>query len=1128
MAIDWGPYEGSGNAMRVGLDVSWEAIGHSETGATATVDIWTQNQHTWSDTQTLNFGGSISGSVTFPNNGGDGSSTKRATRTYTYNYGGNEYGSSPGNRTFSASLSGAFNGITPSNSVSSKIPARPYGAPTQPASASVQRVSDETNKVTWVNKDTAGEPYDNILVDRIIYAYGSYNGSNGNYVRVSTSGGGASSYSDSGATPNRSYRYRVAAKNSIDTTTFNYTGQIWTAPADPSGCTRTTSGANQVVTWNNNVNYGEFQTQVWHAANGVWDSSPLATVGPSATTSTYTHVGPSATVQHQYRVRAVTTSGPTLYSGYSGVTTASSGATSAPGAPTSLDPTGNQILDPSDVVVLTWVHNSTDSSKQTAFSIQYRLTPGTGAWTTVAKTTSASSSYTFPPNTFGYTKTVEWQVQTWGVDPTASPWSASGTFKTMDPIPKKYPVLLDLTSGRLEASSTGSTGGGGGATATPVTHRRNSGTAQTIPDGGATTVLLFENLVDDAGGITYTNSGVGNGRWTVPADGTYYLGMGVGYPPAPPSGASVRRVAQIQVNGVTVAQGDQQVSANASNIPTVSTSKVLSAGDYITFMAFQTSGAPLATTTTTATNWGAVTKIDGIAGPQGIQGPTGNTGSQGPPGSTGPTGPTGSQGPQGPTGLTGPQGPIGNTGATGPQGTTGATGSQGPQGVKGDTGLTGAASTVPGPTGPTGATGNTGPQGPKGDKGDTGSTGPAGPAGSGAGDVLGPSGAVGDDIAVYNATTGKLLKDGGATIAQVRDRSTHTGTQLKATISDFAHTHPIADLPVATSGTSNTTQVVRADDARLSDSRTPLAHTHTKSNITDFAHTHLKAEIVDLGTIGTAASKNTPSSGNAAATEVVLGNDSRLSDLRTAIAHATSHGLGGSDAVALDASQVASGTLGVARLGSAQGATTYLKGAASGTASWATTSTLKTDLALTKTDVGLPQVPNVNSQNASNLNAGTVALSLLPSTVQNAGTYQSFTSTAATAMTSATFTVIAGWSADGSPTGTFISGVPGGLFTFSVAGVYQIIATGTIAGGGTTNPFRRIIGLFPTTTTANEIVRNDSGAGQGSNSPWTGQVSRVQRFSAGDAFCIQLWQNAGAITMGGNPGHECQIIKLSD
>ena len=78
----------------------------------------------------------------------------------------------------------------------------------------------------------------------------------------------------------------------------------------------------------------------------------------------------------------------------------------------------------------------------------------------------------------------------------------------------------------------------------------------------------------------------------------------------------------------------------------------------------------------------------------------------------------------------------------------GPPGSQGPQGATG-------------PAGTPGAAGPQGPQGPKGDQGDPGAS------GSGSGDVVGPAGAVTDRIAVYSGTTGKIIKDGGALIADL-------------------------------------------------------------------------------------------------------------------------------------------------------------------------------------------------------------------------------------------------------------------------------------------------------------------------------------------------------------------------
>jgi hypothetical protein len=145
------------------------------------------------------------------------------------------------------------------------------------------------------------------------------------------------------------------------------------------------------------------------------------------------------------------------------------------------------------------------------------------------------------------------------------------------------------------------------------------------------------------------------------------------------------------------------------------------------------------------------------------------------------------------------------------------------------------------------------------------------------------------------------------------------------------------------------------------------------------------------------------------------------------------------------------------------------------------------------------------------------------------GTYMAFTSAHAASMVNATFTTLGGWSGDSSQgvnTGSFISGVGSGLFTFSVPGVYQIIASGTISTGGGANAQRRIIAIFRGAT---EVQRFDSGASSSGSNPVTMQVSTIMRMAAGDTFSVQLWQNSGAtIPAGASPGHECYIIKLSD
>lgn len=99
---------------------------------------------------------------------------------------------------------------------------------------------------------------------------------------------------------------------------------------------------------------------------------------------------------------------------------------------------------------------------------------------------------------------------------------------------------------------------------------------------------------------------------------------------------------------------------------------------------------------------------------------------------------------------------------------------------------------------------------------------------------------------------------------------------------------------------------VATNDSRLTDARTPTGHASshfsagtdpiTPADIGAAAasHTHTLSAITDAGT---AASKNVPTSGDATSTQVVLGNDTRLTNNRTPASHASSHQVTGADAV---------------------------------------------------------------------------------------------------------------------------------------------------------------------------------------------------------------------------------------
>lgn len=92
-----------------------------------------------------------------------------------------------------------------------------------------------------------------------------------------------------------------------------------------------------------------------------------------------------------------------------------------------------------------------------------------------------------------------------------------------------------------------------------------------------------------------------------------------------------------------------------------------------------------------------------------------------------------------------------------------------------------------------------------------------------------------------------------------------------------------AFLNVATSGNASSTQLVKGDDTRLTDAR-------VASDVSLWAKASTKPvyaynELTSLPTLGTVASLNVPTSGDANTAQVVLGTDSRLADSRVPKAH---------------------------------------------------------------------------------------------------------------------------------------------------------------------------------------------------------------------------------------------------
>jgi hypothetical protein len=331
--------------MRVGIEASRSSVSHGSNSCTVTFKIYTQNQYSYNDDQSLGIDGEVNWANVSYHNGQGGGAVLRATKTFTYNFDGNDYGS--GNARIvncNVALSGAYNGVTPSKSVSIGVPNRPIAAPRDVSNVNATRNSDSSATVTWNRNDGNDRPYDYQRIDRWDNVTNSWTIYDSNF------SGNATSHSVATA-GNRRYRFRINVHNSAGWAGWSYSDYIQNTPASPSGCSATKSSVTSVlVRWTNGAssnNYSYDTLLEEQVDGGAWTG--IATLG--AGTSSYNRTGRAPGSVYAYRVRHRSTLGGTTYSGYS--TSGTIQLQSPPAAPTVV----STVRDNDNSFVLNWTNN---------------------------------------------------------------------------------------------------------------------------------------------------------------------------------------------------------------------------------------------------------------------------------------------------------------------------------------------------------------------------------------------------------------------------------------------------------------------------------------------------------------------------------------------------------------------------------------------------------------------------------------------------------------------------------------------------------------------------------------------------------------------------------------------------
>lgn len=204
-----------------------------------------------------------------------------------------------------------------------------------------------------------------------------------------------------------------------------YSSTVGTAPAASGGITvcRAASSTSVHLAWTPVSNAKTYEIE-FATKREYFDSSDETSTRSGITTPNYTLTGLESGSEYFFRVRAVNDNGTSPWTGIRGIIIGK-----APDAPTTWSSTTTAVVG--EKLVLYWVHNSEDGSKQTKADLSYTV-GGVTKTITIPKSTpedeeEETSYYEFDTSPYVAGTKIVWKVRTYGIMAEPSDWSISRT-----------------------------------------------------------------------------------------------------------------------------------------------------------------------------------------------------------------------------------------------------------------------------------------------------------------------------------------------------------------------------------------------------------------------------------------------------------------------------------------------------------------------------------------------------------------------------------------------------------------------------------------------------------------------------------------------------------------------------